>query len=201
LLAGTWQEEPRRSTTIKHRQPEEASEVKLRLSALAVLLALVTVSLFAPATGHEVLAATNPFKSIAITNAPVSGNTTGTFTGTLSINQFAVQNGKLVGLGTLNGTVTPTGGPAIPITNQAVTVPVQPTATCQILTLDLGPLHLDLLGLVIDLSAVHLSITAVQAPGNLLGNLLCAIAHLLDNPASPLAGVAALLNNILRLLG
>jgi hypothetical protein len=41
-----------------------------------------------------------------------------------------------------------------------------------VLNLVLGPLHLDLLGLVVDLNQVHLVITAVQAPGNLLGNLL-----------------------------
>jgi hypothetical protein len=35
---------------------------------------------------------------------------------------------------------------------------------------------------------VHLNITAQQGPGNLLGNLLCAVTHLLDNSnASPTA--------------
>jgi len=55
-------------------------------------------------------------------------------------------------------------------------------ATCDILTLDLGPLHLDLLGLVVDLAPVHLSITAQSGPGNLLGNLLCAVAGSLERP-------------------
>jgi len=49
-----------------------------------------------------------------------------------------------------------------------------------ILDLTLGPLHLDLLGLVVDLNQVHLTITAERGPGNLLGNLLCAVAGLLD---------------------
>jgi len=53
---------------------------------------------------------------------------------------------------------------------------------------------------VVDLSQVTLEITAVSAPGNLLGNLLCAIAHLLDNPGNPLGGLAALLNGILGIL-
>lgn len=51
---------------------------------------------------------------------------------------------------------------------------------CPILTLDLGPLFLDLLGLEIDLSRIELDITAVAGPNNLLGNLLCAIVGLLD---------------------
>jgi hypothetical protein len=37
---------------------------------------------------------------------------------------------------------------------------------------------LDLLGLVVDLNQVHL--TAQQGSGNLLGNLLCAVANLLN---------------------
>jgi len=43
----------------------------------------------------------------------------------------------------------------------------------------LAPIHLDLLGLHVDTSAICLQITAYQG-GGLLGNLLCQIAHLLD---------------------
>ena len=71
---------------------------------------------------------------------------------------------------------------------------------CQILNLTLGPLHLNLLGLVVDLNRVHLRITAVRGPGNLLGNLLCAVAHLLDGSA-PAASQAALLNDVVGALG
>jgi hypothetical protein len=78
--------------------------------------------------------------------------------------------------------------------------PAQSTGTCQILHLDRGPLDLDLLGLQVHLNEVVLDITAQQAPGNLLGNLLCAVAHLLDNTGSPTTGLAALLNRILGIL-
>ena len=67
----------------------------------------------------------------------------------------------------------------------------------------LGPLHLNLLGLVVDLNQVHLQITGQQGPGNLLGNLLCGVAGLLDNgPAGGLTngllqGITNLLNQIL----
>ena len=77
----------------------------------------------------------------------------------------------------------------------------QSTGTCEILTLVLGPLDLNLLGLVIQLDSVDLNITAEQGPGNLLGNLLCAVAGLLDNTGSPTGGLAALLNRILGILG
>jgi hypothetical protein len=53
---------------------------------------------------------------------------------------------------------------------------VPPATTCTILDLILGPLHLDLLGLVIDLNRVHLTITANPA-GGVLGQLLCGVAN------------------------
>lgn len=59
------------------------------------------------------------------------------------------------------------------------TPPPEPT-TCPILHLELGPLDLNLLGLRVQLNQVVLDITAIPGPGNLLGNLLCAIAGLLD---------------------
>jgi hypothetical protein len=75
-------------------------------------------------------------------------------------------------------------------------------ATCQILTLDIGAIHLDLLGLVVDLAPVHLNITAQSGSGNLLGNLLCALTHLLDqNPlATALQGLIDQINAIIAAL-
>jgi len=49
------------------------------------------------------------------------------------------------------------------------------------------------------LALVHLVITAQSGPGDLLGNLLCAVAHLLDSGSS-LGSLADLLNQILALL-
>jgi hypothetical protein len=65
------------------------------------------------------------------------------------------------------------------------------------LQLDLGPLHLDLLGLKVDLSRILLDITAQGGAGNLLGNLLCAVAAPLD--PSQLSTLASRLNDILAL--
>jgi len=53
--------------------------------------------------------------------------------------------------------------------------------SCDILNLVLGPLHLDLLGLVVDLNRVVLNITGQTGAGNLLGNLLCGLVGILDN--------------------
>ena len=71
---------------------------------------------------------------------------------------------------------------------------------CDILSLVLGPLHLDLLGLVVDLNQVVLDITAQTGAGNLLGNLLCAITGLLD-AGSLGQQVVNLLNQLIGVLG
>jgi len=74
---------------------------------------------------------------------------------------------------------------------------VTPAATCPILHLVLGPLDLNLLGLVIHLNQVVLDITAQSGPGNLLGNLLCAVAGLLNGGLPTLQG---LLNQLIGVL-
>src|SRR5439155_2308375 len=118
-----------------------------------------------------------------------------TFAGTLSVAQFAVQNGQVVATGLISGVVTTTDGPASVVSSVALPVTVA-GATCDILHLDLGPLSLNLLGLQVNLSRIVLDITAQTGAGNLLGNLLCSVAGLLDN-ANGLAGV---LNKILAAL-
>jgi hypothetical protein len=47
--------------------------------------------------------------------------------------------------------------------------------TCQVLDLVVGPLNLQLLGLVVDLQKVHLSVTATRGEGK-LGDLFCQLA-------------------------
>jgi hypothetical protein len=71
---------------------------------------------------------------------------------------------------------------------------------CGVLFLDLGPLHLDLLGLVVDLAPVVLDISAVPGPGNLLGNLLCALTGLLDLPGA-IAQIINIIDRINAILG
>ena len=68
-------------------------------------------------------------------------------------------------------------------------------ATCDILNLVLGPLDLNLLGLEIHLDTVVLDIIANPA-GGLLGQLLCAVANLLNG--GPLGGLLAQLTALLE---
>ncbi len=168
---------------------------KLITGAVAAALVVALPSLAAAAPGandswHS--AKHNPFV------VPVSGPSNhGTFNGTMAIVGFVTNStGGTDAIGLLNGT----DGTST-ITNQVITVPVLAAdPTCNILTLNLGALHLDLLGLVVDLAPVNLVISAVSGPGNLVGNLLCAVANLLNGG---LLGntLTTLLNNLLTTLG
>ena len=138
-------------------------------------------------------------KPAAAVMTPITGTTAAgdPLAGTLSITRFAVQNGQIVALGTISQ-VSVAGLPVAG--SQAVTLPlITIAATCPILHLELGPLDLELLGLVVHLDQIVLDITAVSGPGNLLGNLLCAVAGLLDG-GGPLIAITMLLNRILAIL-
>lgn len=136
---------------------------------------------------------------------------TGTFTGTEQIVAFALDEaGALVARVRVVGRAV-VGNDKTRI-DELVTVPVQVPGVaaagdvgvqqlaCPILDLDIGAIHLDLLGLVIDLAPVHLDIVAEPGAGNLLGNLLCAIVGLLDLPGA-LAIILQLLEVLNELLG
>jgi len=128
---------------------------------------------------------------------PVAGTGSGgAFTGTFQLQKFVAKDGAVWASGILSGTVTNATG-TVGTFARTIQLPVNiGQTTCEILHLDLGPLSLDLLGLQIDLSRIVLDITAEAGAGNLLGNLLCAVANLLNDPS----GLAKLLNSILDIL-
>jgi hypothetical protein len=123
----------------------------------------------------------------------------------LRIANVVVQDGQLVANGTL-GRHTFTAPLTLALSpNQPEVSALQ--AVCPVLDLALGPIHLDLLGLIVDTSPICLEITADPA-GGLLGSLLCAIGQLLSGGAllgailgglSP-ADLAALLQGLADLL-
>jgi hypothetical protein len=132
-------------------------------------------------------------------------------TGVFNITRFAVQNNAsgtptLMAVGNLVGTVTNAAGASTVALNN-VTAPVAAaTGSCSILSLTLGPLDLNVLGLDVNIpNPVVVNIVAQQGPGNLLGNLLCSVAGLLNNGGllggSGLGQVTGLLNSILGILG
>jgi hypothetical protein len=168
-----------------------------RITALFIAMAtLVALSL-----GTASSASAKPRQAIDPSAVAVTGtlaNGAGNVAGTFDVTRFANQNGTLKAIGTFTGTVTDAAGTTTSGT-QSIALPVnlaQSAGSCQILDLVLGPLDLDLLGLQVHLDQVHLNITAQSGPGNLLGNLLCAVAGLLDGPT----GLNAILNQIAALL-
>src|SRR3954447_12949329 len=187
--------------------------------ALATLLCF-TAAIAAPVTAVAQAQQAQKTTSLAIpvvaSGTNPTTNATGSFNGTLRVQRFATSGGNLVAVGLLTGIVTSTlngvttnasvvrtvtmpatvGGQQATSAATAAPAAITALATCDILHLDLGPLNLDLLGLQVDLSRIVLDITAQSGAGNLLGNLLCGVANLLNDPS----GLAKLLNSILAAL-
>ena len=150
-------------------------------------------------------------KSTVVGKTSEGDKVTGAFTPT----RFVERDGVLWAKGFLqgkihhdNGTVTKFSGikkmPVKKINGQSATDARTSgrAAACDVLNLVLGPLDLNVLGLEVHLQRVVLDIVAVAGAGQLLGNLLCAVAGLLDG--GPLAGLlgqlSTLLNQILAAL-
>jgi hypothetical protein len=184
----------------------------------------------ASATAASVTAgatATSPFKQVPVTGTAIDG---GTVTGVLDITRFDVRRDghtrTLYAIGTFTGSITDSASKTLASGSQQVALPVDvtrsgtadgpsrlrstsalaaaPPGGCDIVNLVLGPLDLNLLGLEVHLNQVLLDIVAQSGAGNLLGNLLCAVAGLLDGASAIggiLNGIAALLNRILAILG
>jgi len=133
---------------------------------------------------------------------PVTGLLPGgrKFTGQLSRMTVSMVKGVPMLSGLLKGTGLPAAGAPF------ATAISSAQAACQVLNLNIEPIDLDLLGLVVDLDAVHLAINAVQGPGNLLGNLLCSLANAANPGALPTPGavptqiIAPLLSQVIPML-
>ena len=176
---------------------------RIRTAAFAALM-VCAVSLGAAGTAS---AAQEPAETPLTRTVKVTG--TKGFKGTLAIDRFATRNGKMVAIGTLKGTMRK-NGKTKRVKARTVTVPaslvgagsgakaaqVPPIpGACQILNLVLGPINLNLLGLVVRTNQINLRIDAVPGAGNLLGNLLCAITGIL-NPTGALGQLTGAINQL-----
>ncbi len=170
---------------------------------MGVLVAVVVCGLLY--IGPASAGAQTPTTATSFTNIPVTGKVGNhkTFTGRYTVNYFTTRGNTTYAVGKLTGRIGKRH-----VSKQNVRIPVslggastQTAATCQILNLTLGPLNLNLLGLRVHLNQVHLQITGVTGPGNLLGNLLCGLANLLNTtPAQPASNLSGLLNMVLQLV-
>jgi hypothetical protein len=167
--------------------------------ALAAIAACAVLLLPAAASAAETEATS--FKKIPVTGKAANGKS---FKGTYTVQRFAQQGGEVVAIGRIVGKIggrsVSKAGVAMPVTVNGSDGLARSSATCGILDLTLGPLDLKLLGLRVQLNQVHLQITAESGPGNLLGNLLCAVVGLLDKGGLNLGQVSGLLNIVLQLV-
>jgi hypothetical protein len=173
---------------------------RLTLAALAAMISCALL-LGVTATAGAQTATRDLTKRVPVTGTAKNGKQ---FKGTYTIDRFISRKGKVFAVGTLKGRLNHRN-----VTRHDVRIPVSnfaqqsgattSQAACNVLTLTLGPLDLNLLGLRVQLNRVNLRITAIPG-GGLLGDLLCGIANLL-NPAQ-IAGnnLAAVLNSLLALV-
>jgi hypothetical protein len=188
-----------------------------RSRALAMVIgvlaaSLLTLGLVAPAEAAKRTVLKNEFGTARSSINGTFGKN-GTVTGSFTPRKFRVnQAGDLVAVGKLRAKLVRGNGKVVGNEVKTIRIPVrkiegvpvgaagvQAAATCDILNLVLGPLSLDLLGLQVDLNRVVLNIVAATGAGNLLGNLLCAVAGLLDG-GGLLTQVSQILNSILGIL-
>ena len=185
---------------------------KSRMAALAAVaaFALLLVGGAGPAAAQGT--STKLAKTVKMTGKAKNGKK---FTGTYTIQRFATKGGKVYAVGKVKGRLK---GKSVTKRNvfapvsiarqgaQASQVPPAPIPpspnACQILRLDVGPIFLDLLGLRVRTLPINALIEGVRGPGNLLGNLLCAITGILDpqaaTPAAP-SQLAQVLSALLAL--
>jgi hypothetical protein len=216
------------SHLVTPRTPDARNRVGvLRWTAVVVGLAM-TASLGLAAGGLQSAASAAPqtaSRAVAHTDqgklvSTIKGKTSNgqKVTGTFTPLHVAKKHGHLMVKGLVQGVIhqasgkstTFSGLKSVPVkkingqsmSRGAAKAAVSDRAACNILHLVLGPLDLNLLGLTVHLNQVVLDITAVPGAGNLLGNLLCAVAGLLDGtPVGGLLGqIAGLLNQILAAL-
>ena len=144
----------------------------LRVGLLAGVLAALALS------AGTISAAAAPERSAAqsadATSAIVNVN--------FVINRFARQGKRIVAQGNVIATATHAATTPTVVRKAFVAAIKTKRGTfssaeriCDVLALNLGPLHLELLGLVVDLSRVVLTIKA-DSNGGLLGSLFCGLA-------------------------
>ena len=167
--------------------------MRTRTYILALLICAMALIAATPA------ATAQGFIPITPQTLNVGNGQAGTLTA-IKITNIGVVNGQLVASGL--ATVNTASGTAIGVfQNQPLAATtVASKNSCPILHLVIGPIKLNLLGLVVTTNQIVLDITAVPGAGNLLGNLLCAVANLLNQTPAPLSEVSALLTQILSSL-
>jgi hypothetical protein len=175
---------------------------RTRLAALAATLACAMLLGGAGTAAAQSGGTTDLTKRLAVSGTGKGGKK---FTGTYTIDRFVSRGDQVFSVGTLKGKLknrrVKRENVRMPVSGFGLASPAAQSSqlVCRVLTLTLGPLDLNLLGLRVQLNRLNLRITAIPG-GGLLGDLLCGIANLL-NPTAILGNeLSAVLNSLLALV-
>jgi hypothetical protein len=200
--------------------------IRLRIAAVAAATSLAFAGIAVPAVAATKASngsGASAYNFRALYSVPITGATKSgkQFKGTFGIQRFITAGNKAYAVGTLTGKlgnkhVTKTGvrlpASLTGASSGSSSSSARAAASCPILNLVLGPIHLNLLGLVVDLGGnggttpITLNITAVSGAGNLLGNLLCGVSNLLNSGGTlsalqgDVSALTAALNGLLGVL-
>ena len=155
------------------------------------LTALLGLGVWLPLAGA---AQSQPLRPLVVVGT-VAGD--GEMHGVLTLTGLALtETGHLVATGTLAGIA------GTQVIQETVTVLIDQfrqgvgPGVCTQLILDLAPAPLARLGGTVALGRVTLDLTAPRGPDALLGQLLCALTYLLDQPAEHVRGIQIFLQAI-----
>jgi hypothetical protein len=152
---------------------------RTHLTTVAALAAIVVLAFMASATSAGTVQSQRA-------TAAATSTQIGAVSVRLRINRFVRRGGHLYAVGTTTAKFAPTVASAATypsaVAQKRFVVRVKSIRgfasaqrICPVLDLTLGPLDLNLLGLMVHLDQVHLTITA-DSNGGLLGQLLCSLA-------------------------
>lgn len=178
--------------------------MKHRTSILIAVLVVSTLAFAgaANAQGSNPLAVpvTGTFTASA-NSGPLSALGSGSFSGTLNLQQFISQAGNIVAVGNLVGTITNTAGQTASVVISTIDSAVSNlTGGCQGVSLTLTPGTVTTMGASITVNPINLSIAPQTGlVGGILNNLLCTLGGALNNGA-PVNQVVGILNQLISTL-
>lgn len=152
-------------------------------------------------------------KAALLSNLPISQ---GSFSGSLSITHIAYDEAsrELRFSGTVTrasdgvtdrftdvpGTLSRAASASVSSSSAITPAQVGSNEPCDLLSLGIQPIDLDVLGLTLELTLIGIDVHGVPGPGNALGNLLCSVVGLIDSAAAATRAIQAQLDQTNRML-
>jgi hypothetical protein len=127
----------------------------------------------------------------------------GQFDGAVTLRTFDVSGGRLVAVGTVDGTLTDAAGEEVgELRDEAVRLPLQAgslAASCDVMSARLGPVTVTAAGQRVEIAPVELEIAARASRGEGLREQLCDLAKRVADGEAP-AALARALDRVLAAL-